>query len=317
MDFMHSSTVYFQPVSDIKPKTIAASAALLFTTLVKDEHITLMEQIPIKVHSGEPGNDTFIHPACYDGIIDYLETRHTHPYFIETNVAYGGARSTKQSHEDVARKHGFTRIPFVVADGDGSSHTEIPIPNGKHFRTCKIATALASQDQVVVMTHFKGHCMAGFGGAIKMLGIGFASARGKSEIHSVKHIPEGKQIDWSNARSADTINGWNPDVVYSGNPFWERIAESALAATAGKHYIYLTYAINLTPDCDCEGHHMEPVYPHLGVFASLDPVAIDMAVIDMLTKREGKIPFDGTDILPYAEKIGLGTRQYLLKTISA
>ena len=160
--------------------------------------------------------------------------------------------------------------------------------------------------------------MAGFGAAIKMLGLGFASGRGKSEIHSSQPLPPGQQIDWTKAQLGKDGNNiiWNPKVVYSGHVFNERVAKYALAASLGKHHIYLTFAFDITENCDCDAHHMDCVYDDLGIFASTDPVAIDKAVIDVLTQREGKVPFAGTEIFTYAEKIGLGTAQYKLETVN-
>jgi uncharacterized protein len=311
---MEKANVYFSPVSTNQPKTISETAKSLLAYAVSEESIRFVKNLPIKVHSGESGNDTFIKPALYDGVIDYLEENDVSPYFIETNVSYDGPRALEKTHCEMAKSHGFTRIPFVIGDEDGFGHTEVPIQNGKHFKTCKIANKLANQPQVLVMSHFKGHCMAGFGAAIKMLGIGFASGRGKSESHSSTIVPQGKQIDWSNAQMGKNENGiiWNPDVVYSGDSFLERMTEYALAASHGKHHVYMTYAINITADCDCDGHHMDFVYDDLGLFVSLDPVAIDKAVMDILGEREGKIPFTGSSVFAYAEKLGMGTQHYTL-----
>lgn len=310
---MNTSNVYFSPIQDNTVETIAIQAKNLLTHFLKSESVSFTKALPIKVHSGEPGNDTFIKPAYFDAVIDYLEAEHIAPYFIETNTSYGGRRATTASHLQVAKDHGFTRIPFVIGDLDGFGHTEVPVP-GKHFKTAKIASKLADQQQVLVMTHFKGHVMAGFGGAIKMLGIGFASARGKSEIHGVRQIPEGKQLDWNGWQKED--GSFNAAVVHSGQIFYERMAEYAYAASHGKNNIYLTFAVNITSDCDCDGKHMEPVYPNLGLFISSDPVAIDTAVVDMLARREGKTPFEGTSVLEYAEQLGMGTKKYALKSFT-
>jgi len=309
---MNNANVYFSPIQDNAVETIATQAKDLLVHFLTTESVLLTQKLPIKVHSGEPGNDTFIKPAYFDAVIDYLESKHIAPYFIETNTSYGGPRATTASHLTVAKNHGFTRIPFVIGDVDGFGHTEVSVP-GKHFKTAKIASKLADQEQVLVMTHFKGHVMAGFGGAIKMLGIGFASARGKSELHGAQQIPDGKQLDWSHWQKED--GSFNPDVVHSGQTFYERLTEYAYAASHGKRHIYMTFAMNITADCDCDGKHMEPVYPNLGIFISSDPVAIDTAVVDMLAKREGKTPFEGTSVLDYAEQLGMGTKKYVLKTL--
>ena len=309
-----TSTVLYQPLTKNQRKNAGAVARTLLKTLIKSKSLKLQTEIPLKIHSGEPGNDTFIKPFVFNEIIDYFLKQGNSPYFIETNTA-GGPRGTEVSHRKVAKEHGFTRIPFVVADGDGFDHKEVPIPNGTHFKKCKIAVKLADLPQVIVLSHFKGHCMTGFGGAIKMLGLGFASGRGKSELHSSKPLPSDKQIDWTHSilkSVGDTVT-WNPEVVYFGQEFAERVAEYALAAARGKRHIYVSFAYDITPNCDCDGKHMENKYEDLGIFASTDPVAIDKAVFDQLTKREGKIPFEGSSIFAYAEKIGLGSTSYSLK----
>lgn len=295
---MRKANVYFYPLTSNKPKEVSKAALKLFEHIVKEEKIQFSTNLPIKVHSGEPGNETFIKPASFNGVVDYLKENNISPYFIETNTAYDGPRFKEKSHLKVGKEHGFTKIPFVIADENGFGHTEVPIKGGKHFKTIKIANKLANQKQILVMTHFKGHQFIGFGGALKMLGIGFSSGRGKTEIHSSKTVPEGELINWN--------------CVYEDMDIFERIAEAALAASQGKKHIYMSYAINITKDCDCDGIKMKPIYKDLGIFASLDPVAIDKAVIDALVKREGKLPFKGTAIIDYAEKIGVGIQSYSL-----
>lgn len=308
--------VYYHPLPKDKRGEATTAARDLLETLIKSEKLKLESEIPLKIHTGEPGNDTFVKPAIFDGIIDYLIQLEISPYFVESNTA-SGPRSTGDAHRQIAKDHGFTRIPLVIADGDGFDHLEVAISNGTHFASCKIATKLATQPQVIVLSHFKGHCMTGFGGAIKMLGLGFASGRGKSELHSSTPLPSGERMNWSNSQLGSNGDNviWNPEVVYSGAVFSERVAEYALAATLGKRHLYLTFAHDITPNCDCDGNHMENKYEDLGIFASTDPVAIDKAAYDQLALREGKVPFEGGSIFGYAEKIGLGSATYSLKLV--
>lgn len=234
---------------------------------------------------------------------------------METNTA-SGPRSKGESHRQIAREHGFTRLPFKIADGDdGKDHVLVPIKNGKHFKECKVARLLVESDQVLVISHFKGHIMTGFGGAIKMLGIGYASSRGKTEAHAVPEIPEDETIDWSKAQlSHDKHSGkvkWNNAYVYSNVAFMERTAEYALAATKPND-IHLIYATNLVKNCDCDSEKMDPIYPDLGIFASRDPVAIDKAILDLLDQREGNPTYWGRQIFEYSENLGLGNQEYEL-----
>jgi len=296
--------VYFYPYTTQNKNSHPHLAVQIFKKLVEQNKIKLEKELPLKIHPGQPGNETYIRPENYKELILYLQSKEIKTYFIETNVA-GGVRSSKQTHIQAALKHGFNQIPYHVADGEnGFEQEEIPIRGGKHFKTCKIAAELAALNQVVVMSHFKGHMMSGFGGAIKMLGIGFASKRGKIEQHSKNSIPDNKTVDWSKMES-----------LYTGTAFRERTAEYALAAVNNKKYIYITFAENITANCDCDGEKMPLVYKDLGIFASTDPVAIDKACFDLLEKREGKKPFEGDEIFSYAEKIGLGIQKYELVTL--
>ena len=153
------------------------------------------------------------------------------------------------------------------------------------------------------MSHFKGHMATGFAGAIKMLGIGFASRNGKIEAHTKNYSPAQKTINWNDMEK-----------LYWGDIFSERVAEYALAAVNKKTYIYINFMLNITKDCDCDGMVMKPIYKNVGVFASTDPVAIDKACYDELERREGKKPFTGEKIFEYAETLGLGSRRYTLIT---
>ncbi len=298
---MKKAKVYYYPITDENTRDIAKIAKKLFAAIVEENNIILEHDLPLKIHTGEPGNVTFIKPVIYQDLIGYMVAKGLKPFFIETNSATG-VRSRRESHLKVARLHGFTTLPVVIADGEnGDDHKLIPISKGKYFKACRIASELANKSQVIVFSHFKGHIDGGFGSALKMLGIGFASGQGKMEVHCKNYTPGQKTIDWSD---------WEKQ--YHGDVFRERLAEYALSAVNKKQYIYLTFAINMTENCDCDGEEMKPVYRDLGIFASLDPVAIDKACFDLITKREGRTAFPGSDIFAYAEKLGLGTQNYTL-----
>lgn len=312
---MSSSQVFYAPVQNSSQWNSTARKVL--ERLIQAHQIQLNQVVPLKVHTGEPGNISFIQPKYMDGMIDYLEVNHVESMFMETNMANGARTETKQ-HRQIARDHAFTRVPFVVADGDPlNPEVEVPI-SGKHFQTCKIASQLHQHDQVIVVSHFKGHGMTGFGGAIKMLGIGFASMAGKTEAHAKQVIPKGELIDWNKAVLDGNWDAehilWNDEYVYHGKDFMERVAEYALAAKKPGH-MHLVYATNLVKDCDCDGKPMEALYPDLGIFASLDSVAVDTAILDMLDQREGKPTYWGRHILDYGQHIDLGTQDYRLERV--
>jgi len=281
-------------------------ALKLLKALIKENKIVLEKEIPLKVHPGNTGNISYIKPENFSAIIEYLQSQKIKTYYVETNQAPNGERSCATNHLKIAMAHGFTQIPFIIADGeDGFDHVLVKINGGKHFRDCKIAAKLANKHQVIVLSHFKGHMLSGFGGAIKMLALGFASGRGKVELHSKTNLADGEAINWTKI--------WS---VYVGKAFRERSAEYALAASQNKNFIYLNFALNLVKNCDCDGRAMQPIYTDLGIFASTDPVAIDKACFDLLAKREKKRPFGGEDIFGYAQKIGLGKTNYQLIKIS-
>lgn len=297
---MPKPNVYFIKTTQTKSDYSTESLAV-FVNLLEKEHIQLGHELPLKVHPGEPGNTSYNKPIHYGKIIDYLLEKNIKTYFTETNTVTG-RRTNETDHMKAVKEHGFTQIPFVIADGaNGVDDIAVPVVGGKHFKSAKIATQLADKDQILVLNHFKGHVCAGFGAAIKMLGIGFASRRGKMEAHTIVTPPDNGTINW-----ADRSN-LQPDPV-----FRERMAEYAAAAAVGKRHIYVNFVINLVTDCDCDGHPMEPIYKDLGIFASTDPLALDKACFDELAKREGKTPFDGGDMFEYAVALGLGSLEYNL-----
>lgn len=347
------STVYFRKiVPNSNETTISQTARHLLDYYVKNENIALKAEVPLKVHFGEKGNTTFIKPQTYDGIIDFLQEQSIETSFIETSVLYGGERFKKDVHLERAKKHGFTRIPVVIADGDqGELYSEVTV-NKKHFDSCKIAQGFDRFEQVIVLAHFKGHMFAGFGGAIKQLSMGFASRGGKLAMHfamkpqiinrkcrhchlcetrcNEKAIIIGKKsfIDHKKCVGCSACIAICPHkavTIYSpktllnvltggtGNTFREKLAEYAFAAHDGKNNIYMNFLINVTSGCDCEPRTMKQLMPDIGILISNDPVAIDQASYD-LVKQHGKT-FKGARTFKYAESIGLGSTVYALNEI--
>lgn len=297
---MKKAKVYFYSIENINKKTIAKASLQLLKRLIEEEKIVLERVLPIKVHVGEPGNTSYIKPDNYDLIIDFLQKKGIDVYFVETTTVTG-ERNNEEKHKKVAKDHGFDKIPFVIADGKiGEDYIEISLPKKtKHFKKAKIAKGFIDKKQVLVISHFKGHIDTGFGGTIKNLGIGFASRIGKIEQHSRFYTPSQKTINWSD---------WEKQ--YHKEPFEERVAEYALAASFGKKHLYLNYALNIVENCDCDSMPMKPIYSDVGIFASLDPVAIDKACFDILEKKINKKPFFGDEIFNYSKKIGLGNDLY-------
>ena len=335
--------VYFKAIDSYgKTEEISNAASELLKELVKAENIILEKFIPLKVHFGEKGNNTFIQSKNFAGIINYLKGKNIDSAFVETNVLYKGERTTKEKHIKLAREHGFTELPIIIADGEhGEDFEEVAI-NKKNFDKCKIGKEIANKNQLIVISHFKGHALAGFGGAIKQLAMGCASRGGKLAQHAnsiprvsslkcktcnacAKRCPEDAIIVDKKAKidkdkcigcaSCMAVcpygaisNSWFASVTKS---FKERLAEYAYAASKDKNNIYITFAFNITRNCDCEGHNMKPIVKDVGVFASTDPVAIDKACLDVIDKNNSKAVFRrGRYTLDYAEKIGLGSKEY-------
>ena len=319
---------------------------------IEAEKIGLRDEIPLKVHFGEKGNSTFIKPENYDGIIDFLEENKIKTVFIETSVMYGGHRHNKQLHLETAAEHGFTRLPIVIADGEqGENFYEVEIRK-KHFATCKLGKEFVKYDQLIVLSHFKGHLFAGFGGAIKQLAMGFAAKGGKLAQHmgskpkiksskckkchlcekrcAVHAITIGERsfIDHEKCVGCGACVSICPHkavTIFSGkaifrflsgigNPFYEKIAEYAYAAQQGKNNIYVNFVMNVTNGCDCEPKLMKPIMDDIGILVSTDPVAVDQACYD-LVKQKGK-KFRGSYTLEYAEALGVGSRKYVLRELA-
>ncbi|MBE6366850.1 MAG: DUF362 domain-containing protein [Lentisphaerae bacterium] len=341
------SKVYFIAVNGQDHAAVSAAGRKLLETLVEQSGVTLEKQVPIKTHFGEKGNRTFIQPECYNGIIDCLKEHDCADRFLETTVLYGGKRFKRDSHLALAAEHGFTALPVEIADGASGEELYQVDVDLKHFDKCTIGKAFERYKQVLVLSHFKGHALAGFGGAIKQLSMGFASKGGKLAMHmnvrpriikflckrcgmcvsrcqanaitlgKKPHIDHQKCLGCGACFSvcrhhAVSILSWKGlvNAIFKGKFFREKLVEYAFAACQNKQHIFINFALNITRGCDCEPLPMKPCIHDIGVFASLDPVAIDRACYDAAMNKGKK--FAGAEQLDYAEKIGLGSNKYEL-----
>jgi uncharacterized Fe-S center protein len=335
------SKVYFIRNSESDYEQLGKDALKLLERIVLETGHQFEKEVPIKVHFGEKGNNTFIPAKCYDGIIKYLKEKEVKPYYIETNVLYRGSRTTTEMHIETAKSHGFTQIPIIIADGEiGTEYDEVEI-NKDYFKKCKIGKGFKKYGQFIVASHFKGHVAAGFGGAIKQLAMGFAARSGKLEQHTdITPIIEEKdciscgvcveKCDFGAIHLADTavIDGSKcigcagciavcPQSAISnswqGVHFLEKLSEYAYGAAKDKDIIYITFVHNITSECDCAGMPMEPITKNIGILAGKDPVAMDTACLDLVQKSANEKLFEfGRESLKHAEKIGLGTMNYKL-----
>ena len=346
-----SSEVYFVPLNGKSTLEERSDAGEKLLSYLLGKMAESPEKMPLKLHFGEKGNRTYLAPQVYNGMIKVLKEKNIESFFTETSVLYGGERFEASKHIALAHKHGFDQLPVMIADGEnGEKAKNIPVENGRHFKSAAIAEMLAESGSVLVVSHFKGHILAGFGGALKQLSMGFAAKGGKMAMHlNVKPriktwkckqcrlcltrcgagaIETGKKfridpekcigcgacfaICPHHAVSVFSFSGLR-NMLFGKKAFREKLAEYAFASHHGKKNLYITFAVDITCGCDCEPRRMTPCVKDIGVFASFDPVALDSACFDAV-KDAGKV-FKGHEQLAYAEKIGVGSKTYTLVTL--
>ncbi len=270
--------------------------------------VELKGKIGVKVSTGEAGSKGYLKADVIGPLVKKLNGT-----IIECNTAYPGKRNNAEDHMKVAEEHGFTSYAEVdIMDADGEF--KIPVKNGKHLEYDLVGNNFKNYDSIINLAHGKGHAMGGFGANLKNQSIGIASRNGKAYIHSCGQ-DENPDTAWG--RKHEQID------------FIESMAEAATAVTEylkenNKQIVYITVMNALSVDCDCDCNQGDPVMEDLGIIASLDPVANDQAFIDMIwnSKDPGseklKERIDtrlGREILPYAESLGLGSREYELVNI--
>ncbi len=267
--------------------------------------VELKGKVGVKVSTGEDGSKGYLKASLIGPLVKKLNGT-----IIECNTAYDGARNTKEDHMKVAKKHGFTSFADVdIMDADGEF--KIPVKKGKHLKYDIVGKNFEKYDSIVNLAHAKGHMMGGFGACLKNQSIGIASRNGKAYIHSC-------------GQDENPTTAWTRP--YKQIEFIESMAEAAKAVfdylkENNKQIVYIAVMNYLSVDCDCDANQSEPVMDDLGIVASLDPVAVDQAFIDLVlnSKEEGAKKLQeridrqlGREILPYAEKLGLGSTDYEL-----
>lgn len=262
-------------------------------------------KVGVKISTGEAGGHNYLKPELIKTLVNKLNAN-----ILECNTAYAGKRNTTEAHLQTIHDHGFDAIATVdLMDKDG----EIEIPaNGKHLDVDIVGKTIANYDYIINLAHFKGHAMGGFGGVIKNQSIGIASSNGKAYIHTAGATRNPSEL-WNN--------------LPEQNAFLESMAEAAKAVSdyMNGHILYIAVMNNLSVDCDCDANPEDPCMKDIGILASLDPVAVDQACIDKIWESTdpGRDHFierverqNGRHILPYAESIGLGSREYELIEIA-
>ena len=270
--------------------------------------VELKGNVGVKVSTGEKGAKNYLKADLIGPLVKKINGT-----IIECNTAYPGKRNDVKNHMKVAEEHGFTSFANVdIMDAEGEF--KIPVKNGKHLEYDIVGSHLANYDSMLNLSHVKGHAMGGYGAALKNQSIGVASRNGKAYIHSC-------------GKTESPIKCWM--VKYEQKDFIESMAEAATAVRDyfvdnGKTIIYINIMNAMSVDCDCDAHQGAPVMADIGIAASLDPVAVDQACIDMIWNSDdpGAVKLqervdrqEGRHILPYAEELGLGTRNYELEVI--
>lgn len=262
---------------------------------------TLTGKVAVKVHSGEEGNQNFLKPEFWQPMIENVGG-----VVAECNTAYEGARDTTEKHLALLEKHGWSRIFTVdLLDAEGPD-MELAIPDGKKIKKNFVGKNLSNYDSMLVLSHFKGHPMGGYGGALKQLSIGIASSYGKAYIHGV----------------GDTDNFWESD----HDSFLESMADAAHSVVEyfKGNIVYVNVMKNMSVDCDCCAVAEDPCMEDIGILVSLDPVAVDQACLDLVYASDDPgrdhlleriESLNGAHTIEAAAELGIGSREYELITV--
>lgn len=290
---MSKPVVYF--TKDISPESVVR--------LYEKLGVKLPGKVAVKVHSGEEGNQNYLHPEFMRLMVEEVDGT-----IVECNTAYDGARDTTEKHVKLMEKHGWSKYFDVdIMDAEGPD-VVFPIENGRVLHENLVGKNIMNYQSMLVLSHFKGHPMGGFGGALKQLSIGCASNQGKVNIHT---------------GAASTVQGDFWDKHAAQDDFIEAMAEAAetIVNHFGSNMAFINIAVNLSVDCDCCAVAEDPCMADIGIFASLDPVAIDQACIDavynstdpgrdhLVERIESK---HGTKIIEDAARLGYGSKEYAL-----
>lgn len=293
-------------LTESMPDSAALPKVYMFKAITPENLIKIYEvlgreaegKVAVKLSTGEPGGHNFLQPSLIKNLVQKVNGT-----IVECNTAYGGGRSDTESHLKAAKDHGFTAIaPVDIMDAEGE--TELPVRGGKHLPRDIVGKNFLNYDFVIILSHFKGHAMGGFGGAIKNMSIGIASSNGKRLIHSAGE----STTSWGSPEQDD---------------FLESMAEAAKAVAdhCGRNILYISVANNLSVDCDCDSSPADPQMGDIGILASLDPVALDRACTDLVrsSSDHGKIHLieridsrHGMHTLDHAEALGMGSQKYEL-----
>lgn len=293
---MEKSKVYF--IKEITPENIIK----IYEAVGKK----LEGNVAVKMHSGEKGNQNYLRPEFVQDIV-----KHVNGTVVECNTAYEGARNTTEKHRKLIEEHEWTKyFPFDLLDAEGPD-MELDIPNGKMLKKNYVGKNLANYDSLLVLSHFKGHAMGGYGGALKQLSIGCASSAGKTLIHTAGVTNDQYQLF---------------DNLPEQDKFLEAMADAASSVVKyfNGNAVYINVMKNISRDCDCNGNASAPCMKDIGILASLDPVAIDQACLDLVYQStdpgkdkliERIESLHGVHTVEAAADLGVGSREYEFITL--
>ena len=293
---MEKSKVYF--CKEITPENVVK----MFKALGRE----LPGKVAVKVHSGEAGNQNFLRPEFMKPMVEYVNGT-----IVENNTAYEGERTNTKDHLKVIENHGWNKYYNVDILDSEKPDLELQIPNGKILKQNFVGKHISNYNSMLVISHFKGHPMGGYGGALKQLSIGCASREGKMWIHTGGKTKEG-------------LIG--PDNVAEQNVFLEAMADAASSVVKyfGENIVFINVMANMSVDCDCCAVAEDPCMKDIGILASTDPIAIDEACMDLVRKSDdpGKEHFlervnsrNGTHTIDAAAELGFGTKEYILLNV--
>lgn len=293
---MEKSKVYF--TRDITPESLVK----IYEALGKE----LKGKVAVKISTGEPGGHNFLNPNLIKDLVNKLNGT-----IVECNTAYGGKRMKLEDHLQTAKDHGFTAIADVdIMDSEGDM--AIPVKNGFHLKENYVGAHLKNYDSMLMLSHFKGHAMGGFGGALKNMSIGIGSSNGKAWIHTAGKTKNPEEL-WNNLPEQDDFLESMADAC-----------ESVVSYMGKENILYINVANNLSIDCDCDSNPHAPEMADLGIFASTDPVALDQACYDAVVNADdkGKAALiermdsrHAIHTVEAANQLGLGNREYEIVNI--
>lgn len=316
---MKTIRLFLSAVLMLTSAAVLAQSQVYFTKEITPESLVKIYKalgveatgrVAVKISTGEGGNTHYLKPTLIRQLVEEVNGT-----IVECCTAYPGTRMDPQQHWETIHEHGFDSI-FAVDLMDEFGDIRIPIQDHKHLRYNIVGNHLPYYDFMINLAHFKGHAMGGFGGVMKNASIGVASTAGKCYIHSA-------------GKSTDPKTAWSPGILAAGETQDLFLESMAAAAQAVHNYfsgrvIYINVMNNMSVDCDCDGSPAKPELLDMGIMASLDPVAVDQACLDMVFNHKGKPGDDnkplierinrqhGTYIIDYAEQIGLGSKTYTL-----